>query len=55
MSDNELNEKYFSSLQSSLEEISKVMVGQKDLLEKMMLGLLADGHILLEGKVPWSG
>ena len=49
MSDNELNEKYFSLAQSSLEEISKVMVGQKDLLEKMMLGLLADGHILLEG------
>ena len=39
----------FHWLQSSLEEISKVMVGQKDLLEKMMLGLLADGHILLEG------
>ena len=40
---------YFSLAQKSLEEISKVMVGQKDLLEKMLIGLLADGHILVEG------
>lgn len=31
------------------EEISKVIVGQKDMVEKLMIGLLADGHILLEG------
>ncbi len=31
------------------EEIGKVIVGQKDLLDKLLIGLLANGHILLEG------
>lgn len=31
------------------EEIGKVMVGQKVLIERVLIGLLADGHILLEG------
>jgi MoxR-like ATPase len=30
-------------------EISRVLVGQKVMLERLMVGLLADGHILLEG------
>ncbi len=30
-------------------EISKVIVGQKYLIERLMIGLLADGHILIEG------
>ncbi|MDY6967448.1 MAG: AAA family ATPase [Spirochaetota bacterium] len=30
-------------------EIEKVIVGQKNLLERMIIGLLCDGHILLEG------
>jgi MoxR-like ATPase len=30
-------------------EIGKVIVGQRYILERMMVGLLADGHILLEG------
>ena len=49
MTDENLIEEYFSLVQSSLEEVGKVMVGQKDLLEKLMIGLLADGHILVEG------
>jgi MoxR-like ATPase len=32
-----------------LSEINKVIVGQNYLLERMLIGLLADGHILLEG------
>ena len=32
-----------------LTEIRRVIVGQDDLLKKMLVGLLADGHILLEG------
>jgi MoxR-like ATPase len=32
-----------------LAEIEKVVVGQKNLLEKMLIGLICDGHILLEG------
>jgi MoxR-like ATPase len=30
-------------------EIGKVVVGQRTILERMLIGLLADGHILLEG------
>ncbi len=30
-------------------EISKVIVGQRYLLDRLMVGLLSDGHILLEG------
>jgi MoxR-like ATPase len=32
-----------------LAEMAKVIVGQKELLERMMIALLASGHILLEG------
>jgi MoxR-like ATPase len=32
-----------------LAEIRKVIVGQRYLLDRMMIGLLADGHLLLEG------
>jgi MoxR-like ATPase len=30
-------------------EIEKVIVGQKNLLDRMLIGLLCDGHMLLEG------
>ncbi len=30
-------------------ELSKVIVGQKHLLERLLIGLLSDGHVLLEG------
>jgi MoxR-like ATPase len=30
-------------------EIGKVIVGQKELIEKILVGLLSDGHILIEG------
>ena len=30
-------------------EIGKVIVGQKNMVERLMIGLLANGHILLEG------
>jgi len=30
-------------------EMSKVIVGQKQLIESLLIGLLSDGHILLEG------
>ncbi|WP_428074021.1 AAA family ATPase [Candidatus Avelusimicrobium aviculae] len=36
-------------LQDLKREVSKVIVGQEDLLEKMLVALLADGHILIEG------
>src|SRR6476646_8161630 len=32
-----------------LKEVSKIVVGQKDMLEGIMMGLLTGGHVLLEG------
>ncbi len=36
-------------IQELLAEINKVMVGQEALVERVLIALLADGHILLEG------
>ena len=36
-------------LNNLIEEIRKVVVGQDTLIERVLIGLLADGHILLEG------
>src|SRR3954462_248836 len=36
-------------IDSILNEASKVIVGQKMLLERLLLALLCDGHVLLEG------
>ena len=36
-------------LRAVLEEVSGVIVGQKAVLEALLIGLLADGHVLLEG------
>ncbi len=39
----------FPLLTQVVEEIGKVMVGKRDLIEKLLIGLLGDGHILVEG------
>jgi MoxR-like ATPase len=36
-------------LQDLLAEVNKVIVGQERLIERLLIALLADGHILLEG------
>jgi MoxR-like ATPase len=36
-------------VQALLDEMGKVIVGQKYLVERLLIGLLADGHVLLEG------
>jgi len=38
-----------SFAQDVLHEVSKVIVGQKNLTTRLLVGLLADGHLLLEG------
>jgi MoxR-like ATPase len=48
----ELNEKVEREsifLQDLLTEIKKVIVGQEELVERVLIALLSDGHILLEG------
>ena len=42
-------EQMMPTIASLGEEMGKVMVGQKNLLEKLFIGLLSDGHILVEG------
>jgi MoxR-like ATPase len=37
------------ALEQTMAEMAKVIVGQKEMLERMMIALLARGHILLEG------
>jgi MoxR-like ATPase len=36
-------------LDDLLDEISRVVVGQRYMVERLLIGLLADGHVLLEG------
>ena len=32
-----------------LDEVGRVIVGQRYMIERLLIGLLADGHVLLEG------
>jgi len=36
-------------LGAALSEVGKVIVGQREMMEGLMLGLITGGHILLEG------
>ncbi len=46
---NELVKRESSFVEKLYSEIGKVIVGQNYLIERLLIGLLADGHILLEG------
>lgn len=46
---NELVSAKFPKLAELTEEIGKVIVGQRNMVEKLLIGMLADGHILVEG------
>ncbi len=46
---NKKAEKHAAYIEKVLEELGKVIVGQRDVLEKIMISLVADGHALLEG------
>ena len=46
---NQVVEREALFLQDLLDEVNKVIVGQERLVERLLIGLLADGHILLEG------
>ena len=48
----ELNKRaeiYSEKLRKVHSEISKVIVGQEEIIQKLLLALLADGHVLIEG------
>lgn len=46
---NELILEKSAMIDAILLEMSKVIIGQKQMTERLLIGLLADGHILLEG------
>jgi len=46
---NEKVKKESAFVQTLMHEMEKVIVGQKYLLERLLVGLLANGHILIEG------
>ena len=48
----ELNEKIKKESQfvdDLFSEIGKVIIGQKEMIQRLVIGLLGNGHILLEG------
>jgi MoxR-like ATPase len=48
----ELNQQVQQSsqwVQPLLQEVGRVVVGQKSLVERLLMGLLTNGHVLLEG------
>ena len=46
---NELIEKKSVFVQTLKSEIGKVIVGQEYMIDRLLVGLLSDGHILIEG------
>lgn len=52
MSIEELNQQaqvYQQQIATVLEEVSKLIVGQSYLVERLLMGILVDGHVLVEG------
>jgi len=48
----ELNKKaegYSEKIKQVHSEISKIIVGQEDIIEKLLIALISDGHVLIEG------
>lgn len=46
---NQEAEKHSRDISKVLEETKKIIVGQEDILDKILIAMIADGHILLEG------
>jgi len=46
---NDKSEKYAETLSKVKKEISKVIVGHDEIIEKLLIALISNGHILIEG------
>ena len=46
---NQLVERESAFLDRLFAEVNKVIVGQRDMIERVFMGLLCGGHVLLEG------
>ena len=47
-------EEFARLLQGARQEVGKVIVGQQDIIDTVLMATLAEGHVLLEG-VPGLG
>ncbi len=46
---NKKAEKYSNKITKIHSEINKIIVGQEDIIEKLLIALISDGHVLIEG------
>jgi|TARA_B100000959_G_scaffold55856_1_gene58259 MoxR-like ATPase len=46
---NEQSKKYVEQIMIIVDEVQKVIVGQEQIIKKLVIALMADGHVLLEG------
>lgn len=46
---NSIAQKHSEKLKKVHEEITKIIVGQEEIIEKLLIALIANGHVLLEG------
>jgi MoxR-like ATPase len=46
---NQAAQQHAKKLNILLDEVGKVIVGQKDILRRLMISIIADGHVLIEG------
>ncbi len=46
---NKKAEKYSKKIRQVHSEIGKIIVGQEDIIEKLLIALISDGHVLIEG------
>jgi len=43
------NQRVMQNIGKVHSEVSKIIVGQDEIVKKLLIGLIADGHILIEG------
>jgi MoxR-like ATPase len=46
---NEQSKKYAEQIMDVVDEVQKVIVGQEQVIKKLVVAMMADGHVLLEG------
>ena len=46
---NEQSKKYVDQIMEIVDEVQKVIVGQEQVIKKLVIAMMADGHVLLEG------
>ncbi|MBT01713.1 ATPase, partial [bacterium] len=45
----EQSKTYAKQIMTIVDEVQKVIVGQEEVIKKLVIAMMADGHVLLEG------